>query len=579
MKKKPTSSEFSFVITLVYICNIQPDIHFNSSNPIKTMSYDQTQNRNQYSNLHPFYDVDYRTTSYRNSYTNYPCSQSSYLHNNYGYCVLENNGNLCFLNSIIQCLCNIPELVEYYRNYVKKQSSSNVVSTAFADLVNQMQRQNSARSNELKSALCEYAPHFQGYRQQDAHECLTVLLDALHQETPKKMNDDDEQQSIITDLFQGQMKYIITCSHVSQCGNVTNVIDPFLDIPVFVENIESISSSPTFNVRFFSIDGNERIYTIPLKTNTTIQSVIDRIRSQLSVQNRTSIVAMKISSDNTLSGQYRPTVLLSQIDEQSTVFYAIDENGSNPTTVCLFLDKNRKNLSQLYSRPPLLLKIASWEFEYKLRTFVRNHLNSSTVQFDIEREDPLIDITSTCLSPHVKTVIIKFHATTVPKVTSTKLSFQSEQNASVTLEQCLKKNILSIERMSSNNDIWFCSKCDQNRQATKRNSIISLPRVLVVHLKRFNIESTPCCSKIETFVKYPLELNMTEFLTDESNQESIYDLISVCLHTGSFESGHYITYAKKSSGWFRFSDSFISPISDNEIVSKNAYILFYLKRS
>jgi hypothetical protein len=465
-----------------------------------------------------------------------------------------------------------------------------------------MRTSSTVRPTVLKNALCRHAPQLPDFGQQDSHEYLTTLLDALHQESSTEAEEDNEAPSIITELFQGQMQYTIKCSSASQCKNVTETTDPFLDIPVFTDDkvTTTTTPSPIFKARFFLIDGQKQMIHFPYSSTDTIQSIIDHLQ-KTSHSFRRSIISMKVSVDNTFSAQYRSFVLLSQIDDQSTIFYEIDESSTNSVTMCLFSEKNRRSLNQIYNWPPLLLKLPEANTECRLSNYLSNHFDSFGLLYDIGN-DPLIHTSPTYLSSQQKTILIHTSPTYLSSQQKTilihidekimrqaqsklesqpqpkKLTGHPRQESSITLEQCLTNNISVVERMSANST-WFCPKCQRNRQLTKENHILSLPQVLIIHLKRFNMESSSR-TKIETFVKYPLELNMNKFLSSATSyKEYMYDLIGVCLHSGSFETGHYTAYTKKTSGWFCFNDSFVEPISVNDIVHRNAYILFYLKRA
>jgi ubiquitin C-terminal hydrolase len=39
--------------------------------------------------------------------------------------------------------------------------------------------------------------------------------------------------------------------------------------------------------------------------------------------------------------------------------------------------------------------------------------------------------------------------------------------------------------------------------------------------------------------------------------------------------GHYTAYAKNDGSWYSFNDSSVSKVSSNEVVSRDAYMLFY----
>ena len=41
--------------------------------------------------------------------------------------------------------------------------------------------------------------------------------------------------------------------------------------------------------------------------------------------------------------------------------------------------------------------------------------------------------------------------------------------------------------------------------------------------------------------------------------------------------GHYIAYGKTSDGWFEYNDSRVSSISESQVQTQDAYLLFYTK--
>jgi ubiquitin carboxyl-terminal hydrolase 15 len=52
--------------------------------------------------------------------------------------------------------------------------------------------------------------------------------------------------------------------------------------------------------------------------------------------------------------------------------------------------------------------------------------------------------------------------------------------------------------------MWYCPKCEEHRQATKKLELWRLPEVLVIYLKRF-IYSRVWRDKIDTHVSYPID--------------------------------------------------------------------------
>uniref|UniRef100_A0A2I3GMS8 ubiquitinyl hydrolase 1 n=1 Tax=Nomascus leucogenys TaxID=61853 RepID=A0A2I3GMS8_NOMLE len=113
---------------------------------------------------------------------------------------LRNLGNTCYMNAILQCLCSILPLVEYFLSgkYITALQKENhfdcsEVAAAFAYLMTDMWLGDSdcVSSEIFRSALGNLYPAFTKKRQQDAQEFLIYVLNELHEALKKvsRIND------------------------------------------------------------------------------------------------------------------------------------------------------------------------------------------------------------------------------------------------------------------------------------------------------------------------------------------------------------------------------------------------------
>ena len=135
-------------------------------------------------------------------------------------------------------------------------------------------------------------------------------------------------------------------------------------------------------------------------------------------------------------------------------------------------------------------------------------------------------------------------------------------NDAASLSQCLQRH-MAPERLTD-------FKVDGNViEATMTKRFTYLPRVLVVHLKRFDGSD-----KIDRFIDYQSELDLGPFATPECQR--YYQLFAVCLHRGTTDDGHYCAMCEVKGRWYLLDDDAVAPMSNvNDIIQKDAYMLLY----
>jgi len=143
------------------------------------------------------------------------------------------------------------------------------------------------------------------------------------------------------------------------------------------------------------------------------------------------------------------------------------------------------------------------------------------------------------------------------------LSIDIEQHSSLT--NCLA-HFSSIE-MLSRGDKFYCDKCCSLQEAQKRMKIKKLPKILVIHLKRFKfIEQIQQYKKLNHRVVFPLELILQNTSHDAVDPDRRYDLFAVVIHVGSGPNhGHYVSMVKSHNTWLIFDDDNIDVIQEGDI--------------
>lgn len=159
--------------------------------------------------------------------------------------------------------------------------------------------------------------------------------------------------------------------------------------------------------------------------------------------------------------------------------------------------------------------------------------------------------------------------------------------SSISIYDCF--NTFRNEELLSNENTLFCKTCKQNETIYKKIDIFKAPLYLIIQIKRFRYQKSSSLfdfssinqSKNDTLVEFPIDnLDLKDYIVDkDKKEEAIYDLVAVAQHVGQLNSGHYTSLCRvMGNKWYKFNDDKVTEIQKSEVVSSNAYILFYKKK-
>jgi ubiquitin C-terminal hydrolase len=150
-------------------------------------------------------------------------------------------------------------------------------------------------------------------------------------------------------------------------------------------------------------------------------------------------------------------------------------------------------------------------------------------------------------------------------------------------------HLIKEEQLDDENKM-NCEMCGLSNRAYSQSLLWKTPKILVLHIKRFLVNSYGITSqKITNDVEYPItNLDLEKYFdpTSPFKNSSKYDLVGINIHQafgygGNINSGHYTSIVKNimNNNWYLYNDAnkIKQAYTKDFLQDKDAYLLFYYR--
>ncbi|KAG6475982.1 ubiquitin C-terminal hydrolase 22-like [Zingiber officinale] len=182
----------------------------------------------------------------------------------------------------------------------------------------------------------------------------------------------------------------------------------------------------------------------------------------------------------------------------------------------------------------------------------------------------------------------------------TKSISTGQKSGTSTLMECLDR-FTRPEKLGVDQKL-FCQQCQVRQESLKQMSIRKIPLVTCFHIKRFEHSSMKkALRKVDQYLDFPFSLDLAPYLSSSilrarygnrvlasedynSDSDASVELVSnlelfaVVTHSGKLDAGHYLTYLRLNSQWYRCDDAWITHVNESMVRSSQAYMLFYVQK-
>ena len=128
---------------------------------------------------------------------------------------------------------------------------------------------------------------------------------------------------------------------------------------------------------------------------------------------------------------------------------------------------------------------------------------------------------------------------------------------------------------------FYSDKYKEFLDAKKKILILRCPKILIINLKRFTFNNNNFLNrKKSNLISFPVDnLDITKYTYLKKKEDCQYKLYAIANHSGTSSFGHYTSYCKNlDDKWYEYDDNNVREIDSKNIITNNAYCLFYQKK-
>jgi len=434
---------------------------------------------------------------------------------------MNNMGNTCFMNSILQALVRTPTLSEYYLQSRHFKGNCRVtiegghcveceLDAVVSDIFSG-QRGPYSPTNFLHTWWMMAGDALTGYKQQDSHEFFLFILQMLT----------GHPRSVATSLFIGHVQSQISCG---LCGSVKSTQrDEFSHVSLDVVSPKSLLPPPIAPRSIFrgsKANGNKRARGRPSRSAAKREStkMNGKDDSQISqtfaaLENRTNFETDVDASFSVEGGDVLDT-LSSQTQSQQT----------------------GQNVSQMSQQKSVKVEDSHPSLQGYLRW----------------PGDSLIG----CLKRFTWPEVLDRTTNSITCSECNASSVSTKQFSFLKLPPILTFHFKRFEHTGSS-----------SAKATKLETFVSFPLN--------SLDMLP-------FLTSRISLVNEDIVPEEVQigANTYYDAFAVVCHRGTFQGGHYVCYVRcDDNNWYLCDDAYVAQVSEDVVRNCQAYMVFYSLQS